>query len=313
MKITLVPMNGLGNRLQALSSASILARSLGFELEIKWPRQEVFSSGWNLLFDSLPEANSICDFSESNEFIKTIPKFTQFEKHHNQISLRNLRIGDQRYMPKLRKFLKKAKNLPSILIISGEKFYLNGSRFFHDSAEFRSLRQKYYSQVKYSSKIEAELYSILKHLDIGFWALHLRTTDRKEEMVSEDKILQKIKKQKSKGQLSNFVYISSDNMETALNWKDILEDLKFNTVLRSDIPRDRLLETEAFYAMTDWLVLSKANKIVSYGKTTFSYEAAVAGGTFSNRIYIRDSIFRMAKRKISKNLLIIRLYRKFPF
>jgi len=313
MKVTVLPMNGLGNRLQALSSSSILAKTLGYRLEVKWPKQAVFSSDWKLLFDSLPGANSICDFPESNEFINTIPNFTQFEKHSNQITLRNLRLGDQRHMPRLRRLFKKSKSSPEVLIVTGEKFYFNGSRFFHDSDEFRSLRREYYSKVKFSSKIEEEFTSILQILGNEFWAIHLRTTDRIKEKVSNKRILHKIKAGRSKGQLSNFVYISSDDREAALYWKASLEALNFKVVLQIDIPRDRSSESEAFYAMTDWLVLSKASRIVSYGETTFSYEAAVAGGSFSNRIYVQDSLSRKIGRAISRNILAIRLYRKIPF
>ena len=313
MKVTLLPMNGLGNRLQALSSSSIIAKTLGYGLEVKWPKQAVFSADWKLLFDSLPGVNSICDFPESNEFINTIPNFTQFEKYSNQITLRNLRLGDQRHMPRLRKLIRESKSSPEILIITGEKFYFNGSRFFSDSDEFRSLRQEYYSKVKFSSKIEEELASILQILGNGFWAIHLRTTDRIKEKVSDARILHKINAGRAKGQLSNVVYISSDDRETALYWKASLEALNFKVVLQIDIPRDRSSESEAFYAMVDWLVLSKASRIVSYGETTFSYEAAVAGGSFSNRIYVQDSLSRKIGRAISRNILAIRLYRKFPF
>ena len=306
-------MNGLGNRLQALSSASILAESLGCELEVKWPKQGVFSSSWNLIFDSLPNVNSIFDFPESEDFIKSIPRFIEYKKSQNQITLRNLRLGDQRYMPRLKKYLQRSKNSPDVLIISGEKFHLGGSRFFKDSYDFRSLRQNFYSKVKFSSKIEEELAAMLKILGSSFWAVHLRNTDKIKEKVSDEKILQAIKGAKSKDQLSNSVYISSDDREAALYWKKTLEILDFRVVLQIDILRDRASASEPFFAMTDWLVLSKASRIVSYGESTFSYEAAVAGGSFSNRIYVHDSLYRKIVRELSKRILMFRLYRKLPF
>ena len=50
----------------------------------------------------------------------------------------------------------------------------------------------------------------------------------------------------------------------------------------------------------------------SYGSTTYSYEASVAGGIFESRTHIAKSSIEATKRSVQKELLDFKLYRKLP-
>lgn len=54
MRITLVPFAGLGNRLNAISSAIALRERIGCEVEVQWPNTPDCQCEWSDLFEPIP-------------------------------------------------------------------------------------------------------------------------------------------------------------------------------------------------------------------------------------------------------------------
>ncbi len=313
MKVVAIPRNGLGNRLQMLASCSILASDLNADLEIIWQEQEIFRSDFSSIFDSIGNARIV----ESGAIEKTLrsdfPNFTSYDSETNTISLKNLRIGDQAFMPKLRRLLKATDSSTRLIVFSGEKFLINQKPSFNDSSEFRSMRQSFYNSIQFSRSANLLIDDKLKVLGRNFWAIHLRATDRSTEVVSLRKIVDAIHLSDSSLNLrGRSVYIASDDQKRGLHLSSILTNEGFQVCFFPEINRNRLSKLEALDSVVDWFLLSKAQHMFSYGSTTYSYEAAVAGGIFESRTHIAKSSIEATKRSVQKELLDFKLYRKLP-
>ena len=183
-----------------------------------------------------------------------------------------------------------------------------------DSSEFRALRREFYSKIKFSSSVKDLLEKIEKKFEPDYWAIHLRETDRKKDSLSIKRIIDEILKLNNIGAMRKTqVYIASDEQKRGLELRDKLVELGFRPLYLSELNRNRLSESEGLFSVLDWILLSRATRIVSYGSTTFSYEAAVAGGSFENRIYISDGLIKKIIKSMNKELLNLQLYGKFPY
>jgi hypothetical protein len=311
VKVIAVPRNGLGNRLQMLASSYVLSRNLQAEFEIVWTNQTVFPARFDSVFTSMagmPIHEKI--FFAPEEY----PTFTTVNSKNMSITLRNLRAGDQIFMPKLRKLIRKNFQTRCITIISGEKFNLNEGRYFKDSQLFRSLRKEFYEKLVFSDEVNHLIRETENQFEGPYWAIHLRETDRKNESLAIDAVVKEIMQLKNIPELqTQQVYIATDDHRRGLELSEKLTILGFKPKYLAKLNRDRLTEKEAVHSLLDWVILSRATRIVSYGTTTFSYEAAVAGGTFDKRIHIDESVGKKVIRSIRKELLNFRLYGKFPY
>lgn len=288
-----------------------MAKATNSHMEIHWTKQTVFPSSFRTIFSSI---DGIPVIESSEHHIPEFPNFFHDNLQDSRITLKNLRVGDQMFMPKLRSLLEKSGLRESITIISGEKFYLKGGKNFGDSAEFRALRRDFYSKIEFSFSVRDLLEKIEKKFEPNYWAIHLRETDRKNDSMSIKRIIDEILRLKDIDAMRmNQAYIASDDLNRGLALHDKLAELGFRPLYLSELNRNRLSESEGVFSALDWILLSRATRIVSYGSTTFSYEAAVASGSFENRIYISDGLIKKIKRSINKELLNLRLYGKFPY
>lgn len=289
----------------------MLSRNLQAEFEIVWTNQSVFPSRFDSVFTSMagmPVQEKL--FFAPEEY----PTFTTVNPENMIITLRNLRAGDQLFMPKLRKLIRENIQTRCIMIISGEKFNLNEGRYFKDSHHFRSLRKEFYEKLVFSDEVNQLIRETENQFEGPYWAIHLRETDRKNESLAIDAVVREIMQLRNLQELlSQQVYIATDDHRRGLELSEKLTKLGFKPKFLAELNRDRLTEKEAVHSLLDWVILSRATRIVSYGTTTFSYEASVAGGTFDKRLYINESVGKKVIRSIRKELLNVRLYGKFPY
>jgi hypothetical protein len=288
-----------------------MANATNSRMEIHWTKQTVFPSSFHSIFSSI---DGIPVIESPEQLVLEFPDFFHDNLQDNRITLKNLRVGDQLFMPKLQSLLDKSAFRESITIISGEKFYLKGGKNFSDSSEFRALRREFYSKIDFSSSVKDLLEKIEKKFEPDYWAIHLRETDRKKDSLSIKRIIDEILKLNDIGAMRKTqVYIASDEQKRGLELHDKLVELGFRPLYLSELNRNRLSESEGLFSVLDWILLSRATRIVSYGSTTFSYEAAVAGGSFENRIYISDGLIKKIIKSMNKELLNLQLYGKFPY
>ena len=313
MKVVAIPRNGMGNRLQMLASCKTLATELNADFEIVWDTQEIFTSSFSAIFQSVDNTKIIDPVAIQQVVPFETPDFTNYDPENNIITLKNLRIGDQAFMPKLRRLILSANSSTSIVVISGEKFLLSQKPSFKDSRDFRGMRQSFYKNIQFSEPVKLLVNEKINTLGSNFWSIHLRATDRSAEAMSLNKVVAAILLHSYSLNLKNRnVYIASDDQERGLKLSAALVDKGFKVIFFPEINRNRLNHDEGLDSAVDWILLSKASQVFSYGSTTYSYEAAVAGGTFESRIHLAGGKIHQAKRVVQKELLDFRLYRKLP-
>ena len=313
MKVVAIPRNGLGNRLQMLASCKTLATELNADFEIVWDTQEIFTSSFSAIFQSIDNTKIIDPVAIQQVIPFETPDFTNYDPENNIITLKNLRIGDQAFMPKLRRLIVSANSSTSIAVISGEKFLLSQKPSFKDSRDFRGMRQSFYKNIQFSDSVKLLVNERLSTLGRNFWSVHLRATDRSAEALSLGRITDAILVHNNSLNLKNdSVYIASDDQERGLQLSSALTDQGFKVVFIPEINRNRLSNHEALDSAVDWILLSKARQVFSYGSTTYSYEASVAVGTFESRVDLTEGKIHQAKRAVQKEALDFKLYGKLP-
>jgi hypothetical protein len=313
MKIVAIPRNGIGNRLQMLASAYILARNLSADLEIHWTKQAVFRSSFNDIFEEIPCASVFEDSGNEEKSEFDFPQFTNYEKVANRITMKNLRLGDQYFMPELKQILSQSNEETELWIESGEKFNLGEDRKFFDSHEFRAARLEFYNQIKFNPQIIEKFNLISKETGPKYWAVHIRGNDRNSESISNPKILNQLaKKQKYLRSVSSTVFIASDDVERGQDLATSFTQEGYKVIFDSNKNRNRLSSEEAQESVVDWLGLKNASSVVSYGGTTYSYEAVVAGNSYDSRIYLSHSVNRRVISHLRKEALFFKLYGKVP-
>ena len=314
MKIIAIPRNGFGNRMQMLASSQLMATQLNAELFVHWTEQSVFRAPHQEIFEEIPGV-SFLDHSTSDSPISLeLPTFTNFDRDKNRITLKNLRVGDQAFMPTLRRMLRRYPEASEIWIESGEKFLLGQKRSFKDSTEFRKSRMDFYKEIKFNKRIIENSNSLLRQLGSEYYAIHIRDTDRKSETVNNESLINEILGNRSNIKLpKKKFFIASDNSIRGAELKDLLSQKGFEAFFDANKNRDRLNPDEVQGSVVDWLALKGARTVVSFGGTTFSYEAVVAGNSFNSRVHLKPKILRRCLKKLSKEVLLLKLYGKLPF
>jgi hypothetical protein len=228
--------------------------------------------------------------------------------------MKNLRLGDQFFMPELRKLLKTANDKTEIWIDSGEKFQLNETQKFNDSAAFRKSRMHFYSQIRFNKKIIDKFENLSRLTGNDYWAIHLRGTDRISESESNRRIMKEVRAANSVLQeIGLNVLVTSDDTERGQEMSKLLTTKGFNVVFEEAKNRDRLTSSEAQDSIVDWLGLKNAKAVISFGQTNFSYEAITAGGTFNSRYYLKPTFRKRFSHRLKQEILFFKLYGKLPY
>ena len=314
MRIIAIPRNGIGNRLQMLASSYKLAKDLDAELVVAWSEQTVLKASFTDIFEEIPKA-TVLNYGELEQFSEiNLPKFTHFDKRKNRITMKNLRLGDQFFVRDLEKFLETSNEDTEIWIESGEKFSLNEQPNFRDSSEFRAARLDFYNKIKFNKKIIEKYNSISKNTGSKYWAIHIRGTDRISETISNSKIIKEVIRRETDLRLqSSTVFIASDDSKRGAELAHSLTLEGYQVIFDPEKNRNRLTGEEVPESVTDWIALKNASTVVSFGGTTYSYEACVAGNTFDSRIHLKSSDYRQIINRLQTELLFLKLYSKLPY
>lgn len=314
MKIIAIPRNGFGNRMQMLASSYLMATQLNAELFVYWTEQPVFRAPHQEIFEEIPGVNFLDYSTADSPSTLELPTFTNYDRDKNRITLKNLRVGDQAFMPTLRRMLDKFPGVAEIWIESGEKFLLDQRRTFKDSASFRESRMAFYDKVKFNKRIIENSKLLLSQLGNEYCAMHIRDTDRKSETVNNERLIKEIFRNRPNVKVSEKkIFIASDDSIRGTELKDLLIQKDLEVFFDADKVRDRLNPTEVQGSIVDWLALKRAQSVISFGGTTFSYEAVVAGNSFNSRVHLKPQIHRRCLNKLGKEVLLFNLYGKLPF
>lgn len=307
-----MPQNGLANRLQAIASGKLLANELGMTLKVHWIVEKAMPINSSEIFDEQTLLEYFTSPEEGSVYNKIVERSKYFVSlDANSIVIKGMRLGEQRLMNKLKNEIRIQKENLDVVVISGGKFLLNRNRFFTDSSTFRTLRKEIYDQIKFHKKILENVNALQKQLGKNYVAVHLRGTDRISETIKIKKFIKLLKLDFNN--INEPIFICGDSYDRRMVLQDSLEKAGFNNIIVPEIDFSRSTVSGIQDAAADWLVLSKAKKIIFSEGTTFSYEAAVAGGVFSNSVILKQNRFYRFIRKSVSRLKMAKLYKQIPF
>lgn len=285
MQINVIPKNGLANRLRAMASAHLLAKSLGMRAGLYWKTERIFPANLVDLFNlrGLEKAyDAIGDyFSRFQD--KDFEALIKVESELGQVYVNSRRLGETTLLPSIIGIMDFACRSTEFSFYAGGLFHECMTSHCLDCPTFRSKRQQFYKLITNETYCEQEAINFLRSNSQEYIAVHLRKTEMQNEQVSYDVLC---------GELLNlpqivsgrtrFVFLSGDDLPGVEEFARLVERIGLVPFWRESVnlQRSKVLGTRD--ALVDFILLSKSQAIVRSGPTTFSYEAAVLGGIFDS-------------------------------
>ena len=312
LKVKLIPRNGLGNRLQAITSAILLSEDIGGEVKILWGKEsllplnaeEVFSqSTLTRYFDTNSEA-------QINRLIKETPQFLSTVA--DEIFLRGNRLGEQKFMRKIKKLLTKNQNYQQMTIIAGGQFELDRHFSSRSNVEkFQERRHLVYNDINFTEEINSEAEEMLRRIDQPYIALHLRGTDRAHQAIPDNLLVQQcIRKSEILG-VKSFL-ILGDLAERIVRVSQLFQEMSITPQISPVDELARNTSSGAKMAILDWLLLKNAVSIVASKNSTFAIEASVAGGTYEESLFLQQRFPQRAQGYLKDRVVLVRKFGRFP-
>ena len=281
-RIVLVPRNGLGNRLQAWSSASILARAWHVPLDVLWEPEPAAPAPFDQLFAGPPEFTGLnqswLNRSALDEFIgaphEDLPRYLTMSDDGRLAVLAGHDRGEQVFMDQVVALNERVGQPLTLVIIAGGLFHLHGSS---PDAErvFTAERREFYSSLQWHSEILHRAVEVSPTGD--YVALHLRTTDRSLEAPTDRVISSALAHMHSQLGIDS-LFIAADTSEGRETWSTRARSLGFEPWSVDDTDFSRVTLSGGRSAAVDWLLLSRAQAITFAAASTFSWEASTAAG-----------------------------------
>lgn len=268
--LTVVPVNGWGNRLRALASCGLLARHLGARLRVAWRDEpNVFVAKWSTIFSPETPIEVIGYESLRAELGITdrLPPKYLTSSPNGAITLRGHEKGEQEFIPAL---LDAARNasLTSFVVVAGDHFTVEADSVAED-ADLSAMKLDIYRSLKFSAEIE-EMFSNL--LRPGYRALHLRYGDRSSWAPSDNRIRTCLDSTVEPG--DRWIVVGDDRRRVR-RWVRRLRRMRCEAISLHSGERHRASEKDALIAVAEWRALSLARDIVHFPHSSFATEAAV--------------------------------------
>jgi len=271
--VVIVPRSGYTNRLQAIASASLLARAYDAEFHVCWESQPVapatpitiFGSGFVERTFMSPER-----FRESFGFQpSSVPPYLSVNP--GLISLAGLDQGEQAFMPELEAALADLDQLTTVIISAGGNYSVDSPVVARDQ------RGQWYRECEFAEPIMLASQSLIETKS-PYIGLHLRYTDRAHETPLTRDVLAATIKQVEITELTS-VFIASDTVQHRDKWVAILSKEGLHPWTAQISTRDRSLQSAGTEAMIDWRILGNAQTSVYFAASSFGQEAAVMAGS----------------------------------
>ncbi len=270
LKLTVVPVNGWGNRLRAMAACSMLARHLGAHFRVAWRDEPgMFIGAWSTVFSPETDIEIIEYKSLRTEFEieEALPAKYLSTVNNGKITLRGYDLGEQKFIPELLKVVK-AGSVDSIAIFAGNHFTLCADDTVALS-ELENAKCNFYAKLKFTTRIESQ---IVPFQEREYSALHLRHGDRRDWAPSEALIFQRLESLVKSGH--RWVVVGDDHREIR-KWVKRIQRMGANALAFNKGRRARSTEADFLLAVAEWRVLSMARELVHFKHSSFSTEAAV--------------------------------------
>jgi hypothetical protein len=281
VKVIVQPQNGYINRIQAVASSALLARSIGAEFEVQWvpepvaPAQsfEIFSPAFLECFSSDPVAWGLKPYFNYNPADQVV-------------TLAGLDRGEQTFMPELKNLLESDSPVSEIWISAGGKFALGGM-----DSEFANSRRLYYREVlEFRTEIEREANS-LAAVHGEYLGLHLRYSDRNHQAPTRRQAVRAIRAAREVTGI-NRVFIATDTPTELPWWQERLRRVGISTWWNSGKELSPGVSGTAEQALIDWRLLGRSRGVVYFAESSFGEEAAVTAGCETSSFALSPSAAR---------------------
>lgn len=275
----LVPRNGLGNRLQAWSSAALLARAWDVPLDVMWEPEQAAPTPASELFLGSPTFNGLdhafLDRVSLDRILGAdhaeLPRYVHAEPARQFISLAGHDKGEQALLDELLVAIQSDERLATLVIIAGGLFTLDP----RDDMTFRRGRQDFYRSLPWHPAISER--AAQTEVENEYSALHIRGTDRSREAPPRRVIDRSLRRMRESG-ADTSLFIAADNAPSRQEWMRRSQALGFTPWSVGDTEFTRSKHAGGISAAVDWLLLSRSSCIAYPGASTFSAEACVANG-----------------------------------
>lgn len=268
--ITVVPLNGWGNRLRAMAAASLMAKRLGATFRIAWvPESNVFPATARRIFRA-PRQDFI-SFSALRSEIglseRLPPKYLTTWAGGEIILLRGFDQGEQAFMAALGAALE-CPSARAVIIWAGDHFTSAAAEPELDT-ELDQHKADYFASLAFRSHIERMATRLAPP---GCSALHLRFGDRRHQAPDRKAIRATLGAVAARGQ--DWIVLGDDRNEIEF-WSRHLQTLGVESIAAPGRSVSRRRPRDAAMAVMDWLLLARSSRLVHFERTTFATEAAV--------------------------------------
>ena len=288
-RVVVIPVSGYINRLQAITSAALLAEDLGADFHICWlpqavapvPIESVLADGTCIAYAvDAAEVRSSTGIDPDH-----VPRY--LGRSGDVITLAGHDRGEQVFMRGLRGALEEGP-VDAIVIRAGGRFFLPGPGI--DEETFRGRRHAFYRQEILASAIEAEAaHQTTAHTP--YLGLHLRYTDRAHQAPTGRTIARALS-DLAEGTGIHRVFIASDTAAMRDTWRTRIARLGLEPWAAEHAHWDRSVAGSEFAALVDWRILGGAAALVYFAESTFAVEAAVASPGFAASVALPPSPLR---------------------
>ncbi len=267
--------------------------------------EEVFSqSTLESFFDLVPKAEIDSILEETPQFLTTVT---------DQIFLRGNRLGEQKFMRKIRKLLVSKQVYKQMTIIAGGQFELNRQLISRkNNKRFQERRTDVYKEIEFTEEINSEAKRMMQELNQPYIALHLRGTDRAHQAIPDELLIQASIRQSKRMGIESLLVVG-DSAERISKVAQLFRERSIAPQISPVHELARTTSSGAKMAILDWLLLKNAASIVASENSTFAVEASVAGGTHQESAFLRQKPIRRVQGLLKDKVVLVRKFGKFPF
>jgi len=313
-RVVLFPVSGYINRLQAVASAALMAKELGWQFLIAWEPQQVAAAPANALFSETFCRDFVRSEVEIAEMLgihkEEIPRYLTINEVAGQITLAGHERGEQIFMPELSTALHQNPGIQTLALIAGGHFGFTDTNLSipEQEASLRPNRGSWYRSLQLRSDIEQRVL-VERAAHPSYLALHLRYTDRSHQVPSKKYISQALETLASRT-ATRSLFIASDTAASRDEWAARSEAMGFEPWCVEHTVWDRSDERSAHPALIDWRILGGSEAMVYFEESSFAYEAAVATGSFDHSIGLSPSRFSGVQAGVTRSITAALTYPK---
>ena len=269
--LTIIPVNGIGNRLRAIAACLYLSRKLGREATIVWEPESQLPGRWNDIFEPSP-ALQFSSMVNAQELDLVPYEPVPLYKSHDAdfVMLRGNDRGEQRFAKQYFRMLKNSPNKSGV-VMAGDYFHHRAGSLEQAGKFLVKERTSLANLLTFTPSIRDSAERLAP--TAPYLSLHLRGTDRVGDAASPTDLVAAAVTMAKKRGVTN-VFVGSDDNRLIDMAEPLLRSSGLKMTVNPD-PRKRQTLSDTRAAFVDYLVLRGGIAFVGSNRSTFSTEIGV--------------------------------------